>query len=181
MSSLAKVINHSVIPAPLGWRVVVPVYSGENDQGVELRRTPVIAFLIPLCCRRRGTEEGEAFADVIVPIIPTGSVVGEFALQFGDRPPFYTIHDAFANDAALIAYFDNQRRVGRGVGSTSTPFQAEPHSAQWCRWREYNIDTGQSVKFMDDRARDGQSWSTLSEWPPALPPKSATTESERAS
>lgn len=48
----------------------------------------------------------------------------------------------------------------------------KPYSAQWYRWREYRIATGQSVKFFDHYPTRYQSdWYEPSEWPPALPPK----------
>lgn len=46
------------------------------------------------------------------------------------------------------------------------PAEIKPYTPQWHRWHEHKKATGQSVGFMEARAREGSSWYEPTEWPP---------------
>ena len=72
----------------------------------------------------------------------------------------------------LTTYLREARfeRFAAMPGSGQTHF-AKAYSAQWHRWRDYLVATGQSVKFMEAQAAKGIGWTTAQEWPPAMPPR----------
>lgn len=44
-----------------------------------------------------------------------------------------------------------------------------PGSAEWHRWREYRVATGQSIVLMDQQRRAGRGWTVPTKWPPSVP------------
>jgi len=79
----------------------------------------------------------------------------------------------------ISRYILDQHWVPYAKAAAGKPTKAmiKPYSAQWHRWREYRIATGQSVKFFDYYPTRYQGdWTEPSEWPPALPPKDARPE-----
>ncbi|MGD0332447.1 MAG: hypothetical protein ABSA90_04230 [Xanthobacteraceae bacterium] len=115
-----KPIDEIVVPAQLGWTVVSPDYDDEkNSDCGSLWRAPVIAWLVQLF--RRETDE-TTFVDV-VPITPNGNLseTQDFALQYRDRPPFFTISEEFADEAALRAHFNHHRAMRRVFSNKIAP------------------------------------------------------------
>ena len=49
----------------------------------------------------------------VTPVTANGDVsdMQEYALQYGDRPPFFTVFEDFADEQELLAYFNQQRRA----------------------------------------------------------------------
>jgi len=48
----------------------------------------------------------------VIPVTVNGDVeMQEYAIQYRDRPPFFTIHEEFADERELLAYFNRQRRA----------------------------------------------------------------------
>ncbi len=112
LSELVKPIDEIVVPAQLGWTVVSPEDDGEEtSEGCSLWRAPVIAWLVQLY--HRSTDE-TTFVDV-VPVTVNGALseTQDFALQYRDRPPFFTISEEFPTEAALLAHFNRQRAMRR--------------------------------------------------------------------
>jgi len=110
LNATIKPIDEIVVPAQLGWAVVSPDDGEEeNSECRSLWRAPVIAWLVQLY--RRETDE-TTFVDV-VPVTVNGNVfeTQDYALQYRDRPPFFTIHEEFADERELLAYFNRQRRA----------------------------------------------------------------------
>jgi hypothetical protein len=108
MSGIPKPFDQQVIPAEPSWAVVVPVWD-QTGHSIALFRIPVIAWLVDLY--RRSTDE-TTFVGV-TPLTVQGDIsdVQDYALQHGDRPPFYTAHEDFDDEGALSAYFIRSRRV----------------------------------------------------------------------
>ena len=104
-----------------GWSVVTPEFGfgeGDNGDNPELRlcRMPVIAWFFQVHLRHiEGIGELPDEFVTVTPVLCTGSVedVQDYALQFGDRPPFYTYGCDYDDEAALLAYFreEAERRL----------------------------------------------------------------------
>jgi len=111
MKDPIKLVDEIIIPAEHGWSVVTLSY-GETENS-EAYRIPVLAWLIKL--HRRPT--GETFADV-TPVTPNGSLddVQDVALQYADDPRFFTVHEEFTEEAALLAHFNRRRPPQVGTG-----------------------------------------------------------------
>jgi hypothetical protein len=107
MSTTAKPLGETVIPAQPGW-VVVTSLCDEAGNSKGLYRIPIIAWLVQLY--RQPTDE--TFADV-TPVTVTGSIddVQDIALQYSDEPRFFTVHEEFTDEARLLAYFGKSRRI----------------------------------------------------------------------
>ena len=103
MSDLPKPVNEVVIGAEPGWTVVAPIQDEAGKSPATLWRTPVIAWLLQLF--HRSTDETTFVA--VTPITVNGDVqdVQDYALQRGDEPSFYTVHEEFTDEAALLAHF----------------------------------------------------------------------------
>ena len=99
-----------ITPAPQEWFVVVPSYDEAGNPDGGLYRIEVIAWLVQLY--RRRTDDATFVA--VSPVTVQGSIddVEDYALQRGDRPPFYTVHQDFDDEAALLAYFKKSKRGG---------------------------------------------------------------------
>jgi hypothetical protein len=111
MSDIAKPLGEAVIPAQPGW-VVVTLICDEAGNSKGLCRIPVIAWLVQLY--RRPTDETFARCD---PITVDGSLddVQDIALQYGDQPQFFTVHEEFTDEATLLAYFEKSEKSRRVV------------------------------------------------------------------
>jgi hypothetical protein len=120
LSAVIKPIAEIVIPAQLGWTVVSPEFD-EDEENSECRllwKAPVVAWFVGLY--RRGADE-TTFVDV-VPVTVNGSIseTQEYALQFRSRPLFFTVFEAFASEAELLAYFNRQRAMTRATSLTKS-------------------------------------------------------------
>ncbi len=106
MSAIVPVAE-LVVPAT-GWSIVGPI-EDENSNCETLWRAPLVAFLIQTF--RRSVDE-TTFVGV-TPVTANGDVsdVQEYALTYGDRPPFFTVFEDFADERELLAYFNQQRRA----------------------------------------------------------------------
>lgn len=104
-----KPVAELVVPAT-GWSIVGSIEE-ENSDCETLWRAPLVAFLIQTF--RRSVDE-TTFVGV-TPVTANGDVsdVQEYALTYGDRPPFFTVFEDFADERELLAYFNEQRRAMR--------------------------------------------------------------------
>jgi hypothetical protein len=95
-------IDRAVISAQPGWFVVVP------DDQQKLFRVPVVAWQ---CEIFRAGDRDETFP-VVTPLLCVGGVddMGDYALQFGDGPPFHTWGETFEDEPALLAFFHDATR-----------------------------------------------------------------------
>jgi hypothetical protein len=110
---IEKPPSRSVVQAQPGWSVVVP-----EDNGKELYRMPVIAWLFEVHERQIGDSIPEGFVTV-TPVTCTGSVedVQDYALQFGAHGPFYAHFENYDDETALWAHFhqeERRRSIARG-------------------------------------------------------------------
>jgi len=108
MSGLPKPFDQQVIPAEPSWAVVVPVWDQTGRSIKELHRIPVIAWIVELY--RRSTDETMFFAVTPLTVHGDMSDMQDYALQRADRPPFYTVHEDFDDEGALLAYFGKSQR-----------------------------------------------------------------------
>ncbi len=104
-------VFRSIEIAQPGW--VVMVLSSKIE--TELFRMPVIAWLFDL---RRvevlGHDAGETV--VVKPITCMGEIEDhqDYALQFGDRPPFFTQVEAYEDEASVLYFLQAQERLHGG-------------------------------------------------------------------
>ncbi|MGD0334056.1 MAG: hypothetical protein ABSA90_12515 [Xanthobacteraceae bacterium] len=122
-------IEEIVIPALPGWTLVSPQFD-EDEKNAECRslwRAPIIAWLIQLF--RRSADQ-TTFCDV-TPVTPNGNLsdTQDFALQYRDRGPFFTISEEFADEAALLAHFDHHRAMRRIFSTNKIARPAEKSKA----------------------------------------------------
>ncbi len=102
-----KPVAELVVPAT-GWSIVGSIEE-ENSDCETLWRAPLVAFLIQTF--RRSVDE-TTFVSV-TPVTTNGDVsdMQQYALEYGGRPPFFTVFEDFPNEQELLAYFNQQRRT----------------------------------------------------------------------
>lgn len=107
MSGIGQPVIETIVPAQPGWAIVVPV-SDEENSPKELHRIAVIAWLIQTF--RRSSDETTFVG--ITPITPHGDVsdLQQYALQYGDRPPFLTFFEDLDDETALKIHFRSTAR-----------------------------------------------------------------------
>ena len=130
LNELLKPVDEIVVPAQLGWTIVSPEYD-EDEKCRSLWRAPIIAWVVRLF--RRSTDE-TTFVDVI-PVTVNGDVeMQEYAIQYRDRPPFFTAFEEFDDEAALLAHFDQQSRLmARPASLTKSRQPGTGKAAPTCR------------------------------------------------
>ncbi|MGA3190736.1 MAG: hypothetical protein ABSF22_26850 [Bryobacteraceae bacterium] len=112
-------VHRSVLQAQPGWTVVVPEERENSTSG--LYRIPVILWrndVYKITAREQvDAYTGLAdFFDVVVPITPMGSIEDQdYALQFGDHPPFFTTSENFDDEAALLAFFCKNQKLTAAI------------------------------------------------------------------
>ena len=120
LSAVIKPIDEIIISAQLGWAIVSPEFDDDetNSECRSLWRAPVIAWLVQLY--RRSTDE-TTFVDV-VPVTVNGNLgdTQDFALQYRDRGPFFTISEEFEDEAALLVHFSHNRAMMRVMSQTKS-------------------------------------------------------------
>ena len=138
MSGAIKPIAELVVPAT-GWSIAGPI-EDENSNCETLWRAPLVAFLIQTF--RRSIDE-TTFVGV-TPVTANGDVsdMQEYAVQYGDRPPFFTVFEDFADEQELLAYFNQQRRAM--MQATSLAKSRE-------RAREAEISSDDASPMADDQ------------------------------
>ena|ERR1700733_9016230 len=94
-----KVGVHSIVEAQPGWRVLSFDDGSDCPDERRLFRRPVIAWCVVVF------EQDHDFAASVVPITPDGAAIDMHALQYQDEPQFFTEHETFESEAALLKYF----------------------------------------------------------------------------
>lgn len=130
---------------------------------------------------------GRAFADVktlwpvehvlsfiVCETIHAGLIGVDQDAAFRGIKPYLTDCQEKNRKICDLATYYRERRWERfaQTGMLERPKGIKVYSAQWHRWREYRIATGQSIKYMESYAREHPDgiWSIEpSEWPPPLP------------
>jgi hypothetical protein len=95
--------SQGILEAQPGWRVISFDGGAICPDARRLFRTPVIAWHV-LVFERQEYD----FAASVVPITIEGEVNDMYALQFQDEPQFFTEHETFESEAALLKYFREQ-------------------------------------------------------------------------
>jgi DnaA N-terminal domain len=114
------ILHRSIEMAQPGW--VVVVLSSKIEP--ELFRLPVIAWLFELrqveVC---GRDAGQTV--VVTPITCTGEIEDhqDFALQFGDRPQFFTYGATYEDEASVLSFL---RECERGKERQALPLPPLP-------------------------------------------------------
>jgi hypothetical protein len=66
----------------------------------------------------------------VIPVTVNGDVeMQEYAIQYRGRPPFFTVFEEFDDEAALLAHFNQQRRVITRTTSLTKTRQPGPGKA----------------------------------------------------
>jgi hypothetical protein len=98
--------KEEVIAAQPGWFLLT--YVDGRDLGSALCRDIILAWLLQFYRDHNIGTLVEA-----IPVTVDGNrefLFGDYALQFGDEPKFYTGFEEYTDEASLVAYFKRTQR-----------------------------------------------------------------------